>query len=357
MLTAQWQPRVFAHSTASATRIARFPINIVLGDLCDKASVNRAIEGCDAVVHLARGDSRVMTTGLENVLRAAVTHRCMRFVHLSSVAVYGNHPPPESVSEEPPPKPGDMAYGVEKLQQERRVLRYGRIHGLPVVILRPPNVYGPFSQFTVNVIEKIRTGKMPIVDGGQNPCNLVYVDNLVQAILLSLWKPGGVGETFFVTDSQSLSWERCLNDHALFLHATLPHVSRDHLVSKPKERLIWDSLRLLPGLLFSEEVRAQGRNLPLIKFVERALYKKFQGLSLETQQRLRVALTGPLRFPKERIGPEKIFLTEDPLIAAQDRTVAHSSDKAKRLLGYSAPVSYHDGMELTEKWLRYARMI
>src|SRR5262245_21741346 len=193
-MTGHWSPRLFVHSTASASRIARFPIDFVLGDLCDKNSVDRAIEDCDAVVHLARGDRRVMTTGLENVLRAAMKQQCERFVHLSSVAVYGQHPPPESSSEEAPPQPGNMAYGVEKLKEEQRVRRFGRNHGLPFVILRTPNVYGPFSHFTVNLIGKIRAGQMAIVDGGQNPCNLVYVDNLIEAILLSLWKPAAVGE-------------------------------------------------------------------------------------------------------------------------------------------------------------------
>ena len=225
ILTGRWKPRLFVHSTASASRIARFPIDFVLGDLCDKNSVDRAIEECDAVVHLARGDRRVMTTGLENVLRAALKQRCERFVHLSSVAVYGQHPPPESSSEEAPPQPGDMAYGVEKLKEEQRVRRFGRGHGLPFVILRPPNVYGPFSHFTVNLIGKIRAGQIAIIDSGQNPCNLVYVDNLVEAILLSLWKPAAIGETFFVTDCETVSWERCLNDLAALVGKTLPHVS------------------------------------------------------------------------------------------------------------------------------------
>ena len=48
---------------------------------------------------LARGNDAVMQRGLENVLRAAVTHRVSRFVHISSVAVYGSQPPAASVSE------------------------------------------------------------------------------------------------------------------------------------------------------------------------------------------------------------------------------------------------------------------
>jgi nucleoside-diphosphate-sugar epimerase len=83
-LTGAFEPRPFVHSTGSAWRIARFPLDFAMGDLCDGAAVHRAMDGCDAVVHLARGDDAVMRRGLENVLRAAVTHRVSRFVHISS---------------------------------------------------------------------------------------------------------------------------------------------------------------------------------------------------------------------------------------------------------------------------------
>lgn len=356
ILTAQWQPRVFVHTTGAAIRIARFPVDFVIGDLCDKASVNRAIQDCEAVVHLARGDSRVTTTGLNNLLQAAARQQCVRFVHLSSVAVYGNRPPPESVSEEAPPTPEGMAYGIEKLNQEHRIRRYGRRHGLPFVILRPPNIYGPFAPFTMDVITKIRAEQMPIVNGGQNPCNLVYVDNVIEAILLSLWKPDAVGETFFVTDSEVLSWERCLSDYAALLGTTLPQVSLNDLLSRPRERFLWNSVRLFPSVLFSGEFRGQLRKLPLIKSLETALYERFHCLSIETQQRLRVAISGPVIFQKAETL-QKGFRADDPLIAAQGRTVAHSSEKAKRLLGYSAPVPYRQAMALTESWLRNANLL
>ena len=144
---------------------------------------------------------------------------------------------------------------------------------------------------------------------------------------------------------------------AALVGKTLPHVSRANLVSMPRERLIWDSLRLLRSVLFSEEVRREVRKLPLVKSLEKAIYEKMQHLSTETQQRLRIALTGPLSFQKNGTVPPKALAAEDPLIAVQSRTVAHSSEKAKRLLGYSSPVSYREGMALTETWLRHAHFV
>src|SRR5438132_1231321 len=102
MLTRAFEPRAFVHSTGSAARLARFPVDMVVGDLCDADLVQRAVRECDAVVHLAWGSDKVMRRGLENVLRAAAKQGVRRLVHMSSVAVFGNEPPPESKFESAP---------------------------------------------------------------------------------------------------------------------------------------------------------------------------------------------------------------------------------------------------------------
>jgi nucleoside-diphosphate-sugar epimerase len=349
-------PRAFVHSTSAAARITRFPVDFVIGDLCDRASVDRAIDGCDAVIHLARGDQKVMTQGLENILNAATEKGVSRFIHMSSVAVYGNTPPPQSVSEDAPAKRTDMAYGNVKLAQEKRVLDYWKRRGLPTVILRPPNVSGPFAAFTVDLLNRIRKGALAILDGGKNPCNLVYVDNLVEATLLSLWKPGAVGETFFVTDGGSLTWEQCLNDHAALLGVTLPRINTADLASPKRERFVRDSLRALPRVMLSGELRSVLRQIPAIRSVEGALYSGFQSIPDAIQQNIRRRVSGPRTIAKNGLSESRPF-TRDNIFDAQARTVAHSSEKARRLLDYVAPVSYHDGMALTEQWLRFSKVL
>jgi nucleoside-diphosphate-sugar epimerase len=349
-------PRAFIHSTASAARITRYPLDFVLGDLCDRASVDRAMDGCDAVIHLARGDEKVMKQGLENVLRAAARQGVSRFVHMSSVAVYGNSPPPESTSEDAPAKRSDMAYGNVKLAQEKRVQHYWKNHGLPVVILRPPNVYGPFAAFTVDLLNRIRNGKVAILDGGRNPCNLVYVDNLVESTLFSIWKPDAIGQTFFVTDGEGLTWEQCLTDHAELLGVSLPRISSADLASPKQEHFVRDSLRALPRVILSGELRSVLRQVPAIRSVELALYNGFQSMPGGMQQKIRRLITGP-RVISKTGGNGARSLIRDNILDAQSRTVAHSNEKARRLLGYTAPVSYREGMALTEAWLRFSRML
>src|SRR5258708_721330 len=93
-------PRAVIRSSPRAAPIMRLPLEFAMGDLCDSISVDQAMKGCDAVVHLARGESSVMQRGLENLLKSAVKQQVSRFVHISSVAVHGNLPPPESAFED-----------------------------------------------------------------------------------------------------------------------------------------------------------------------------------------------------------------------------------------------------------------
>src|SRR5437870_7157719 len=124
MLTGGYQPRAFVHSTGSAARLARFPVDMVVGNLCDADPLQRAMRDCDAVVHLAWGSEKVMRRGLENVLRAADKQGVRRLIHMSSVAVFGNDPPPESKFESAPLKWTSNLYSNQKLRQELRVQHY-----------------------------------------------------------------------------------------------------------------------------------------------------------------------------------------------------------------------------------------
>jgi nucleoside-diphosphate-sugar epimerase len=347
-LTGAFEPRPLVHTTGAAWRIARFPLDFAVGDLCHGASVDRAMEGCGAVVHLARGDDAVMRQGLENVLRAAVAHRVSRFVHISSVAVYGSEPPPESASEIPP-KRCDLPYGRAKLEQEQRVLRYHTRHGLDAVILRSPNVYGPFSSFTVGMFGTLRYRGVAIVDGGRNPCNLVYVDNLVQAILLALWKPEATGQVFHVTDRGSVTWVRCITDHAALVGVDVPHVSTEELLPPARERVLRGELRAVPEAIAESGFWRPLTRIPMVR-------QGFQALPERTKQAVRRWLQGSK--PVQRSGSqEHRFRADHPFIAGQKRTVAHSSEKARRVLGYTAPVSYDEGMRLTIAWARRAQLL
>src|SRR5262249_19639682 len=153
-----------------------------------------------------------------------------------------------------------------------------RRYRLPAVILRAPNIYGPCSQFTVKLLGRLQAQTLPIVDGGRNPCNLVYVDNLVQAIVLALTKPKANHETFFITDRETISWEQYLEDHAELAGKGIPRVNSAELVPPPRKRWLLDSLRAIPKVLVSGELRAVLRQIPLVQTAETFLWNRFDAL-------------------------------------------------------------------------------
>ena len=158
--------------------------------------VRSAIDGCNAVVHLANiahtsaslGElRRVNVEGTIAQAEAALAAGARRFVYLSSIKAA---------------QPDD-AYGRTKSEAERALLR---LKGLEVVILRPPLVYGP--RVKANFLTLLRA-----VDRGwplplasiDNRRSLVYVGNLVDAILRCLEAPQSAGRTYAVGDGVPVS--------------------------------------------------------------------------------------------------------------------------------------------------------
>ena len=354
-LTTDYQPRAFVHSSGKASYIARYPLAFAIGDLTDLSSVRRAMVGCSSVVHLARGSNPVMTTGLEHVLRAAVEARVRRFIHVSSVAVYGDNPPASARWESAPASKTGNDYGDIKLEQERLVASYGRRFGLPFVILRPPHVLGPSSHFVDALSQRLRAGALPIVDGGVNVCNLVYIDNLIEAILLSLEKDEAVGEIFFVTDKERVTWRRCLEDFGAMLGLSVPYATADQL-DVPVGSSTRDSVVRMTRVLLSHEFRSAVLGIPAVGAVGRLLYNGYTTLP----ERHRSYLRSRLKTPEPPSGPRAQsarYDATDYLIASQRRHVVHACDKAERILGYAAPVGYSKAMAITQDWLHFARVI
>ncbi|MGH2400316.1 MAG: NAD-dependent epimerase/dehydratase family protein, partial [bacterium] len=136
------------------------------------------------------------TTALaEEALRAGVR----RFVHLSSVAVYG---PVRSgiVTEKSPPWKGVHLYGDSKIDGETALAAVAS-RGLPTVVTRPGIVYGPRSRgATIQLVRLINRGWPAMVAGGYGYSRPIFVENLVDALVLCSVKPV-TGKAFTLIDA------------------------------------------------------------------------------------------------------------------------------------------------------------
>ena len=293
--------------------------------------------------------------GLKNVLQAAVETRVSRFVHVSSVAVYGDNPPAAASSETAAARRTGNPYGDIKLEQEEIVAHYGKRYGLPFVILRPPHIFGPLSHFAKAVAQRLSDGALPIVEDGTNVCNLVYVDNFVEALLLSLERDEALGETFFVVDKERVTWRQCLEDFGTMLGLPVPSASPDQFWSadSPSTR---DSLRRIAGVMFSRELRSAVLELPGMGALGRFVCDRYAASPEKRQNYIRARLRRPAG-PSPRGTDRPRYDAADYLITSQRRTVVHSCEKAERLLGYTSSIGYVEAMALTRNWLQFAGLI
>ena len=179
-------------------------VEVIKGDIRDKALLDLALEDVDFVVHTAAAlplysPEDIYTTDVEgtrNVLETALRHGVRRVVHVSSTAVYGipdHHPLYETDKLE-----GVGPYGQAKIQAEMICLEY-RAKGLTVPIIRPKSFVGPerLGVFAL-LYDWAYTGhNFPMIGSGNNRYQLLDVEDLCDAIALCLALPETqVNDTF-----------------------------------------------------------------------------------------------------------------------------------------------------------------
>jgi dihydroflavonol-4-reductase len=205
--------RALARSGAGAAALELNGATVVRGDLRDRASLGRLVEGADAVIHVAavyrtagHPDAYykdVNVGGTEALLEAAARAGVSRFVHTSTVGVHGDiaHPPAEETS---PLSPGDV-YQASKAEAEALALRFHRERGLPVAVVRPGAIYGPGETRFLKLFRAIARGRYAIVGSGRPYYHPVFIDDLIQGFLLALTRPEAPGEAFIIAGPRYVS--------------------------------------------------------------------------------------------------------------------------------------------------------
>ena len=186
------------------------------GAIEDPASLLPAVEGVDAIVHVAgivkarkpEDFFQVNTQGTKNLLEAAVKRGVGRFVYVSSLAAVGPSPDGTPVSDEVEPRPVTH-YGRSKLEAERAVLAAkDKLH---VTVLRPPLIYGPRDRETLAFFTSVRNGVLPMTGDGTNTLSVVYVADCAAAVVRALTaRDAPSGRSYFVEDGAVYVWRDAL---------------------------------------------------------------------------------------------------------------------------------------------------
>jgi UDP-glucose 4-epimerase len=196
---------------------------LIEGDVADAGLVAKAVDGVDAVVHLAarravlRSVEDPLATDIANVhgtltvLKAAVDARARRFVSASSSGVYGTDPPMPT-PETTPPRPRSP-YAVSKLAGEHYCRVFAELYGLETLSLRYFNVFGPgqrpdcaYAAVVPLFIDALRRGHSPTVHGnGMQSRSFTYIDDVVAANLSALSAPAAAcqGQSYNIAGDAS----------------------------------------------------------------------------------------------------------------------------------------------------------
>jgi len=192
---------------------------VVMGNIDAHTDWHSALQGIDCVVHLAARAHimddkaldpvsefrRINVLATEKLALDAVACGVRRLVFLSSVKVNGETTTKVPYSETDRPQPED-AYGQSKWEAEQVIWRVAAAHNLDVVVLRPPLIYGPGVKGNFLRLMRLTTGALPLpLASIKNLRSLIFVENLVDAIIACIEARATIGTTYLVSDGQDIS--------------------------------------------------------------------------------------------------------------------------------------------------------
>jgi nucleoside-diphosphate-sugar epimerase len=237
----------------------------------------------------------VNVEGTRNMADASVEAGVRCFVHGSSIGVYG-WTPGSHVNENSPLKPGNI-YGVTKLAGEEVLRSYAG--KLDFVILRISETYGPGDLRLLKLFKGVRTGRFPMIGPGNNLHHLIFIDDLIDALLLSADAENATGKTFVVAGDKPISTRDMVAVVAAKLGKTPPRLR----------------VPLTPMLL-----------------VAKALETVLRPLGIQ-----------PPLHPRRMNFYRKSF--------------AFSSNEAQSILGFHPRVGFENGAEATARWYEQQRLL
>lgn len=211
--------RALVRPTSDTTFLDTLSVEKTVGDLSDPASLERACEGVDVVYHAAGEVSdwgpwsrfrRNTIEGTRNLADAALHASVRRFVHVSTIGVYGNLTGDEAVFVETAPLGRRLYrwsyYSRAKTQAEKDLWRLHRDPGLPVTVIRPAWIYGPRDRVIAPRLHRLFTqGRVSLLGDGAQPFYAVFVGDLARACLMAADNERAIGQAYNCADHRPIT--------------------------------------------------------------------------------------------------------------------------------------------------------
>ncbi|HEY5940702.1 MAG TPA: NAD(P)-dependent oxidoreductase [Gemmatimonadales bacterium] len=205
---------------ANAALLSRMGAEVFSGSITDPDLCRRAAKGATHIFHLAvamreggKSDEffeSINLDGTRHLLQAATAERVERFVYCSTIGIYGHRAPGIS-TEESHLSPGNI-YERTKVTAERLVRDFVENCGLPAVILRPADVYGPRDQRLLKMFRGVSRRRFPLFGSGNGRRHMVYVDDVVSAFFKACERDEALGEGLIVAGPRACTLRELLDE-------------------------------------------------------------------------------------------------------------------------------------------------
>jgi nucleoside-diphosphate-sugar epimerase len=172
-------------------------IEVRLGDVTDAAYVDGIMPGITHVCHLAAAWQevgvadeyfhKVTVEGAKNVADAALKHGVSKLVHCSTSGVHSRSS--GAVVSETSPIEVTNAYEIAKIEAERILFARAKSTGLPLIVLRPADGYGPGDMRLLKLFQAIAKQRFPLIGPGTGHRHMIYIDDICDAFLAACVAP------------------------------------------------------------------------------------------------------------------------------------------------------------------------
>lgn len=269
-----WEVRTIARSTSDVSLMKQLGVEIIEGDLADPATVERACQDIDSVVHCAAkvGEwgpieeyRKFNVDAFEVLMKACLNKNLARFVLVSSLGVYAARDHFGTDETEPLPTKHIDSYTQTKVEAENLAMKYYREQKLPLVVLRPGFIYGPRDRTVMpRILKNLRIRLLSYFSSREKKINNSYVGNVVEAVLLALDKPEAIGQIYNIRDGELVTKKVFFETIADL--AGLPRPFATH--------------PLIGGRIAAAIMETAGRTFGFAPFINQARIK-FMGLNLD----------------------------------------------------------------------------
>lgn len=362
---------VLARNLSRAVRVARFPVALHQGEVTDADAVRAAMADCDFVFHCAYGNAadeqvqrRVNVEGTRVVLEAALRGGVRQVVHVSTCSVYGFTPPDGALDETAPRRRSGNVYADTKLEAEELALHYARASGLPVAVVQPTAVYGPnVPVWTNSVLARFKRERMFLVNGGEGLCNAVYVDDVVEGMMLAAQCPDAAGEAFLLSGPDIHSWRSFFGAYEAMLGVQATVAASAQEVEAHWRA--WSRAQRAPSVFVEPWRMLKGENVVR----KRIRNTREVQLMLGPARRLRAwarAAAAPVRRGRtSAVATARGSALQAPPIQALSPEMLRfyrakprfDIAKARRVLGYAPRYDLDSGMDITRRWAQWANLL